>query len=139
MNDVIPGDALEALEREFGSRLVRHTGGVEASGAKDNFASVYPRSVEEVQSLARLAARYSIPLVARGAGTAIYPREQPLGLEVRFDAMRRIRIPEAESWVEPGVTWWTLGERLRERSTGPRGYPTSAPRSTVAARSWIPR
>ena len=33
------------------------------------------------------------------------------------------------------MTWWALGERLRERGMGPRVYPTSAPRSTVGG--WL--
>jgi glycolate oxidase len=139
MNDVIPEDALKTLEATFGSRFVRHAVGEEASGARGTDASVYPQSAEEVESLARLAARHSIPLVARGAGTAIYPGKPPRGLEVRFDAMRQIRIPagEEENWVEvePGATWWTLEQRLRERGMGPRVYPTSAPRSTVGG--WL--
>src|SRR5215217_6844953 len=139
MNDVILKDALRILEEKFGTRFVRHAVGEDASDTGGAVASVYPQSVEEVESLARLAARHSIPLVARGAGTAIYPGEPPRGLTVRFDAMRRVQIPagEEENWVEvePGVTWWTLEERLRERGMGPRVYPTSAPRSTVGG--WL--
>jgi glycolate oxidase len=138
MNDIIPEDALETLEERFGSRFVQHTVGEAATGAKGIDASVFPQSVEEVESLTRLAARYSIPLVARGAGTAIYPGEQPRGLTVRFDAMRQIRIPTGEEnrvEVEPGVNWWILEDRLRERGMGPRVYPTSAPRSTVGG--WL--
>jgi glycolate oxidase len=139
MNDIIPEDALKALEERFGSRFVRHTAGEAAQGASGTVASVFPQSAEEVESLTRLAARYSIPLVARGAGTALYPGKPPRGLTVRFDAMRQIRLPEGEDEnrveVEPGVTWWTLEERLRERGMGPRVYPTSAPRSTVGG--WL--
>jgi FAD/FMN-containing dehydrogenase len=139
MNDIIPEGALNTLEERFGSRFVQHATGGAAPGAEDTVASVYPQSAEEVESLTRLAARHSIPLVARGAGTAIYPGKPPRGLTVRFDAMRQIRIPagEEESWVEvePGATWWTLEERLRERGMGPRVYPTSAPRSTVGG--WL--
>ena len=137
MNDVILKDALRTLEEKFGTRFVRHAVGEDASDTGGAVASVYPQSVEEVESLARLAARHSIPLVARGAGTAIYRGGQPQGLAMRFDAMRQVRIPERESWVEaePGVTWWALGERLRERGMGPRVYPTSAPRSTVGG--WL--
>src|SRR5215210_3535539 len=139
MNDIIPEDVLKTLEERFGSRFKQHTVGESASGAKDPIASVFPQSIEEVESVCRLAARHSIPLVARGAGTARYPGDSPRGLAVRFDAMRQIRIPEgeAENWVEvePGVTWWTLEERLRERGMGPRVYPTSAPRSTVGG--WL--
>ncbi|MDQ3864745.1 MAG: FAD-binding oxidoreductase, partial [Actinomycetota bacterium] len=139
MNDVIPEDAQKTLEESFGSRFVQHTAGEAAPGAKDTVASVFPENVEEVESLARLAARHSIPLVTRGAGTAIYPGEPPRGLTVRFDAMQGIRIPqgEDENWVEvePGVRWFSLEERLRERGMGPRVYPTSAPRSTVGG--WL--
>lgn len=139
MNDVIPEGALKTLKERFGSRFVQRTVGESAPGAKDTVASVYPQSVEEVESLTRLAARHSIPLVARGAGTAIYPGKPPRGLTVRFDARRQIRIPEGEEEnrveVEPGVTWWALEERLRERGMGPRVYPTSAPRSTVGG--WL--
>jgi len=137
VNDNIPEDALEILEEKFGTRFSQHAVGEEASGAGGAVASVYPESAEEVESIARLASRHSIPLVARGAGTAIYPGEPPRGLAVRFDAMRQIRIPDGQSWVEveSGVTWWTLEKRLRERGVGPRVYPTSAPRSTVGG--WL--
>jgi FAD/FMN-containing dehydrogenase len=139
MYDIIPEDALKTLRESFGSRFAQHAIGEAAPGAKETVASVFPQSVEEVESLTRLAARHSIPLVARGAGTAIYPGKLPRGLTVRFDAMRQIRLPagEEENWVEvePGVTWWALEERLRERGMGPRVYPTSAPRSTVGG--WL--
>jgi len=139
VNDIIPEGALKTLEGRFGSRFVHHATVGVAPSDKDAVASVFPQSVEEVESLTRLAARHSIPLVARGAGTAIYPGKPPRGLAVRFDAMHQIRLPsvEEENWVEvePGATWWALGERLRERGMGPRVYPTSAPRSTVGG--WL--
>jgi FAD/FMN-containing dehydrogenase len=139
MNDIIPKEALKTLEEWFGSRFVQHSIDEAEPGAKETVASVFPQSVEEVESLTRLAARHSIPLVARGAGTALYPGKVPRGLAVRFDAMRQIRLPggEEENWVEvePGVTWWALEERLRERGMGPTVYPTSAPKSTVGG--WL--
>jgi glycolate oxidase len=139
VNDIIPEGALKTLEGRFGSRFVHHATVGVAPSDKDAVASVFPQSVEEVESLTRLAARHSIPLVARGAGTAIYPGKPPRGLAVRFDAMHQIRLPsvEEENWVEvePGATWWALGERLCERGMGPRVYPTSAPRSTVGG--WL--
>jgi FAD/FMN-containing dehydrogenase len=95
MNDIIPEDALKTLEERFGSRFVRHTVGEGASGVKDTVFTVYPQSVEEVESLAKLAASHSIPLVARGAGTAIYPGEPPRG---RFRG-------QGGCWFEANV-WW---------------------------------
>ena len=137
MNDIIPEEALITMEERFGTRLVRHT--ASEPDAEEPFASVFPQSAAEVESLTRLAARHRMPLVARGAGTALYPSKVPRALLVRFDAMRNMRLPEEsqEEWVEvePGVTWMALEERLRERDMGPRVYPTSAPRSTVGG--WL--
>src|SRR5215216_7710400 len=138
MNDIFPKGALSTLEEKFGSRFVQHATGGVAPDAGQPFASAFPENAVEVESLTKLAALHSIPLVARGAGTAIYPGKPPRGLAGRFDAMHQIQLPEGEeNWVEvePGATWWTLGERLRERGMGPRVYPTSAPRSTVGG--WL--
>jgi glycolate oxidase len=138
MND-IPEEALRTIEEIFGTRFVQHAADEAEPDAGQPFASVFPENAAEVESLTKIAALHSIPLVARGAGTALYPGEPPRGLTVRFDAMHQIRLPEGEeaNWVEvePGVTWWTLEERLRERGMGPRVYPTSAPRSTVGG--WL--
>lgn len=135
--DDIPREALVAIEERFASRFVRHAAGEPDAGQR--FASVFPRSAEEVEFLMRLAARHSIPLAAHGAGTAIYPGKAPWALAVRFDAMRAVRLPEdpQEAWVEvePGVTWMALEERLRARGMGPRVYPTSAPKATVGG--WL--
>ena len=136
VND-IPEEALKTLEANFGTRLVRHAAG--EADAEQSFASVFPQSTAEVEALTSLAARYSIPLMARGAGTALHPGKATRALVVRFDAMRHIRIPEepTEEWVEvePGVTWMVLEARLRERGMGPTVYPTSAPRATVGG--WL--
>jgi FAD/FMN-containing dehydrogenase len=136
VND-IPDEALRTLEETFGTRFVRHA--ADEAGAEEPFASVHPESAEEVECLARLAARHRIPLMARGAGTALHPGKAPRALVVRFDGMRRMRLPEdpQEGWVEvePGVTWMALDNHLRDRGMGPRVYPTSAPRSTVGG--WL--
>ena len=138
MND-IPGEVLRTIEESFGARFMRHAVSEAEPDAEEPFASVFPESTEEVESLTKLAARHRIPLMARGAGTALNPTKVPRALAVRFDAMRTIRLPEgeAENWVEvePGVTWQALEHRLRERGMGPRVYPTSAPRSTVGG--WL--
>jgi FAD/FMN-containing dehydrogenase len=135
----IPEEALSIIEQNFGSRFVRRAPSETEPEGEGTFASVFPESTEEVELLTRLAARHRIPLVARGAGTALYPGKAPQALAVRFDAMRTIRLPEGEeeNWVEaqPGVTWMVLEERLRERGMGPTVYPTSAPRSTVGG--WL--
>jgi FAD/FMN-containing dehydrogenase len=138
MND-IPEAALRTLEDTFGTRFVPHAADEAEPHAEQPFASVFPESAKEVESLMKLASRHSIPLVARGAGTAPYSGKVPRVLVVRFDGMRDTRLPEesGEDWVEvePGVTWMVLGNRLREKGMGPTVYPTSAPRSTVGG--WL--
>lgn len=138
MND-IPKEALRSIEESFGTRFVRHAVSEAETDTEKPFASVFPESVEEVESLTRLAVHHHIPLMARGAGTALYPDEAPRALVVRFDEMRRIRLPEEpeEEWVEvePGATWMALENRLRDRGMGPRVYPTSAPRATIGG--WL--
>jgi hypothetical protein len=118
MND-IPEVALRTIEDIFGTSFVRHAGGEADAGQL--FASVFPENAAQVESLTKLAARYRIPLIARGASTALNSGRAPRALAVRFDAMREIRIPESgEDWVEvePGVTWMVLEERLRENVIG---------------------
>jgi glycolate oxidase len=138
MND-IPEAALRTIEDTFGTRFVPHAADEADPNAEQPFASVFPESAKEVESLMKLAEHHSIPLVARGAGTAPYSGKVPRALVVRFDGMRDIRLPEesGEDWVEvePGVTWMVLGNRLREKGMGPTVYPTSAPRSTVGG--WL--
>jgi FAD/FMN-containing dehydrogenase len=138
MND-IPDEDLRTIEESFGTRFVRHAVSEAETDAEKPFASVFPESAEEVESLTRLAARHRIPLMARGAGTGLYPGEAPRALVVRFDEMRRIRLPERpeEGWVEaePGATWMALELGLREGGMGPRVYPTSAPRATIGG--WL--
>ncbi len=138
MNRAIHEKALRTIERAFGPRFVRDTPGEKGSTVRQPLASVFPESVGEVRFLTRLAARYRLPLVARGAGTALYVGAPPQALAVSFDAMRKVRIPESgEDWieVEAGVTWGDLEERLRARGRGLTVYPTSAPRATVGG--WL--
>jgi FAD/FMN-containing dehydrogenase len=135
----IPEEVLSTIQERFGSRFVQHTTSETELEVEGAFASVFPQSADEVQFLTELAALHSVPLVARGAGTALHPTRVPRGLAIRFDAMHQVRLPvgEKENWVEvePGVTWWALEERLRERGLGPTVYPTSAPKSTVGG--WL--
>jgi hypothetical protein len=66
--------ALRDIEDVFGDRLKR--GGPAPPGvpdAGDALASVSPMSADEVKLLAEVAGRYSVPLVALGAGMASKP------------------------------------------------------------------
>jgi FAD/FMN-containing dehydrogenase len=131
--------ALRDIEEVFGDRLKR--GGPAPPGvpdAEDTLASVSPMSAEEVKLLAEVAVRYSVPLVALGAGMASKPDPEGGGILIRFDLMRGLRLPEhEESWVEaePGASWLQLDDLLRTRGWGLAVYPTSAPLATVGG--WL--
>ena len=128
--------ALETLEKTFRDRIRRPTGEIETkSGA---LASVLPLHAEEVELLARWAARYSIPLAAVGGGTSPELVAEEGKLLVRFDLMRGVRLPHRDmGWAEaePGTLWLKLDEELRLRDMGLAVYPTSASRATVGG--WL--
>jgi FAD binding domain len=130
--------ALRDIDEVFGDRLKRGRS-PRPPGAPDTgeaLASVSPMSAEEVEILVKAAGRYSVPLVALGAGTASTP--QGGSILVHFDLMRGLRLPEREEpWVEaePGASWLQLDDLLRARGWGLAVYPTSAPRTTVGG--WL--
>lgn len=129
-------EALKTLEQTFKDRIRRPTG---ENGTKSGaLASVLPLHAEEVELLAREAARYSIPLTAVGGGTSPEPVAEEGKLLVRFDLMRGVRLPHRDwGWAEAesGTPWLKLDEELRLRDMGLAVYPTSAPRATVGG--WL--
>jgi FAD/FMN-containing dehydrogenase len=128
--------ALKTLEKTFKDRIRRPSGDNETkSGA---LASVLPLHAQEVELLARVAARYSMPLAAVGGGTSPEPVAEEGKLLVRFDLMRGVRLPHGDmGWAEaePGTPWLKLDEELRLRDMGLAVYPTSAPLATVGG--WL--
>ncbi|GAA6754833.1 2-hydroxy-acid oxidase [Thermus sp. 2.9] len=80
-------------------------------------AVVLPETREEVQALVRLARRYGLPLVPRGAGSGLSGGAVPLGevVVVSFTRMDRLALdPVARTaWAEPGVTTARLSEAAR--------------------------
>src|SRR5215218_7802004 len=128
--------ALKTLEKTFKDRIRRPSGDNETkSGA---LASVLPLHAQEVELLAREAARYSMPLAAVGGGTSPEPVAEEGKLLIRFDLMRGVRLPHRDAgWAEaePGTPWLKLEEELRLRDMGLAVYPTSAPRATVGG--WL--
>ena len=135
--------ALSNLEDVFGERMERPVLRDGQPADPDNpLALVRPVNDEEVELLARLARRYSLPLVALGAGTYPDPERGPDtagSVLIRFDLMRRIRLPDApdELWAEaePGALWLELDNGLRIRGKGLAVYPSSAPRATIGG--WL--
>lgn len=132
-------DVLTELSESLGER-------VRSRGSRDRteplagvIASVLPMNAGEVELLARVADRYSVPLVVVGGGTAGEDGAKDGSILVHFDLMRNTRLPQDpdESWAEaePGALWLQLDNELRLRGRGLAVYPTSAPRATVGG--WL--
>jgi FAD/FMN-containing dehydrogenase len=138
MDDALYGEALKAIEEIFGDRMKRPPVGEEETHGRA-LASVLPVSAHEVELLAKVAGRYSLPLVVLGAGTAFdVPGAAEEGIMVSFDLMRDVRIRGGEElWVraEPGAPWLELENNLSTHGWGLAVYPTSAPRATVGG--WL--
>lgn len=132
-----PGDAdlqgaLDELGGVFGDRIKRDP------LPHDALALVLPRTADEVVELSKVAARYSLHLLARGAGTGAGDEDLDDTVLVRFDLMGSVRRAEdGGPWVEagPGATLLSLENNLGARGLGLAVYPTSAPRATVGG--WL--
>lgn len=146
MTEAFHDEALRTLGETFEDRIKRRlvqrrrSDGEGGQDTEVHLAFVLPVSAEEVQVLAEVAERHSIPLVALGAGTAPDSQIGPKGgILVRFDLMRRTRLPDDpdEPWAEaePGTLWLELDNDLHARGRGLAVYPTSAPRATVGG--WL--
>jgi len=132
---------LELLEKTFEDRIRQRLARKEECDTESHLAFVLPVSVEEVELLAEVAERYSVPLVALGARTSpdLDAGSEQGSILVRFDLMCRTQLPEDPEepwvWTEPGAPWLKLDNDLRARARGLTIYPTSAPRATVGG--WL--
>ncbi len=80
---------------------------------------VKPKSSKEVEEIVKLANEYSVPIVARGAGTALCGQAVPIYGGILLDMtgmnkIKEIRIEDLYCIVEPGVIYAKLNERLAE-------------------------
>lgn len=78
---------------------------------------VRPETVEEVSAIVKLANEYKVPIVGRGAGTALCGHAVPIdgGIVVNFQKMNKIlemHIQDHYVVVEPGVICDDLNEEL---------------------------
>jgi FAD/FMN-containing dehydrogenase len=131
-------DALRTLEHSFGDRLRRDLDRGDEPGTEGALATVLPMGPDEVQLLAEVARRHSVPLIALGGETAADSAMRKGSILIRFDLMRHTGLPDAEEpWAEaePGVSWLQLDDELRLLGRGLAVYPTSAPRATLGG--WL--
>jgi len=145
MTEDIDEEALRLLKEIFEDRFDYRFDRRQLQAEKPNtggllpLASVSPVSAGEVQVLAELAGRYSVPLVALGAETAYEPGTREKGsILVRCDLMRKVWLKGfRETWAraQPGASWLELDDNLHTRGWGLAVYPTSAPRATIGG--WL--
>ena len=130
------GDGARGDGSIFGDRLRRRQPGSSLSDGA--LASVFPTSAGEVELLAGISDRYSLPLMALGAETTPEQRTREGRVLIRFDLMRGLWPSDTEEPVaeaEPGALWLELDNDLRVRGWGLTVYPTSAPRPTIGG--WL--
>jgi hypothetical protein len=96
MND-IPEVALRTIEDIFGTSFVRHAADEAELDAGQPFASVFPETAAEVESLTKLAAHHRIPLIAR-----LSPWDRPLCPAARSSEVRALARRSRSS----SASWW---------------------------------
>lgn len=112
---MLPEAAVQDLQRAVGPRAVLHRDQdlllYEYDGSIDKGrpeAVVFPRSTEEVVEVVKIAGRYDLPFVGRGAGTGLSGGVIPTrgGIMIGFSRMNRILEIDCENEcavVQPGV------------------------------------
>lgn len=112
---MLPKAAVQDLQRAVGPRAVLHRDQdlllYEYDGSIDKGrpeAVVFPRSTEEVVEIVKIAGRYDLPFVGRGAGTGLSGGVIPTrgGIMIGFSRMNRILEIDCENEcavVQPGV------------------------------------
>ncbi|MCS6881413.1 MAG: FAD-linked oxidase C-terminal domain-containing protein [Oscillochloridaceae bacterium] len=83
---------------------------------------VLPASAEQVSGVVRLASRYGVPIVPRGAGTGLSGGATPIGGGIvvstaRMDRVLEIDARNGRALCQPGVINWELSQAVR-----PYGY-----------------
>ena len=94
-----------------------------------------PRSVAEVQQIARLTAPWKVPLIPRAATSNPFAHTTwQDGLVVSLEGLEKLRsfsLHRRTAIVGPGLIWRTLIEQLAPNGLMPRVYPSSEGFSTV--------
>lgn len=100
---------------------------------------IQPEDKEEVYEILKIAKKYRIPVIPRGAATSAYGGVLPYkgGIVVDFTRLNEFEIDEDKKLLvgEAGVVWWDAQRELVKRGLSLRVYPTSALSSTIGG--WI--
>ncbi|RLI73638.1 hypothetical protein DRO97_07090 [Archaeoglobales archaeon] len=100
---------------------------------------IQPEGKEEVYEALKIAKKYRMPVIPRGAATSAYGGVLPYkgGMVVDFTRLNNFEIDEDKKLLisEAGVVWWDVQKELVKKGLSLRVYPTSAPSSTVGG--WI--
>ena len=100
---------------------------------------VQPENDSEVLNILKIAYKFKIPIIPRGAATSAYGGVLPLrkSIIVDFTRMKSFEVDKKKKLLiaESGVVWWDIEKEIRKEGLSLRMYPTSAPASTVGG--WI--
>jgi D-lactate dehydrogenase (cytochrome) len=122
-----PTAAIAALTQAFGNRCVTSQAVREQHGNTLTWipnqppdAVVFPQSTEDVQTIVRICAAHSMPVIPFGAGTSLegHVNAPHGGVSIDFRDMNRVIAVHAEDLdcvIEPGITRKALNEHLRDQ------------------------
>lgn len=134
--------SFDILERKLYSHDVGVMPGAIKPFAGSGVASavVQPISEREIVRLMEIAARHSLSVTPRGAGTSGYGGAIPKEGAVVLDMSRMVGVSTVDRdamtvTVGAGTVWQDLDEHLSRKGLALRMYPSSAPSSTVGG--WL--
>ncbi|MUN29485.1 FAD-binding and (Fe-S)-binding domain-containing protein [Sulfuracidifex metallicus] len=90
---------------------------------------VYPKNVEDVIELVKLAAKYNVPITPYGRGTNRYGNAIPAdgGILIDFSKMQNVSVDENErvAIADPGATWKLVDIYAQSKGLQLRTFPSS--------------
>lgn len=101
---------------------------------------IKPRNAKDISKIMKVAVKYNVPVVPRGAGTWGLGGAVPTdgGILLDMGSLNKILNIDKENLnvtVEPGVKWQDLYERLLRKGLFVGAYPSSAPGASVGG--WV--
>lgn len=104
---------------------------------KKPIAVFQPESDDDVLKILKVAAKFKVPLIPRGAASSAYGGVVPIkkSFVVEFSRMRKFRIQKNCVIAESGANWFEIENAANRENLALRVYPTSAFVSTVGG--WV--